>query len=175
METVTLVQGFEVGLKTLRSFIANIRSNVLKSEEVDKKTLAVVSRLVELLEKTESALDALAKKLEGGERGFVELSSYFYVFKAGGDVILLRTRPEHIVISINLENKTVTIKTRKGSISVASNGFSARARGISLEITPATPEGFIERRDELRAVLGVLEKSIYRRLISYIEQKTIRK
>jgi hypothetical protein len=175
LETVTLVQGFEVGLKTLRSFIANIRSNVLKSEEVDKKTLAVVSRLVELLEKTESALDALAKKLEGEERGFVELSSYFYVFRAGGDVILLRTRPEHVVISINLENKTVTIKTRKGSISVASNGFSASARGISLEITPTTPEGFIERRDELRAVLGVLEKSIYRRLISYIEQKTIRK
>lgn len=174
--SMPITQGLELTVKTLDSVVTSIRNNVLRSEgAIDKKAIGAVARLVELLEKTASTLEALSKKLVEVKGDFVEISPFFYLFKAGNNIVLLRTKPEHIALSFNLDSKTISIKTRQGELSVSQSGLIVKARGIAFEITPFTPEGFNARKDELRILLGIFEKSVYKRLIPNVEQKALKR
>jgi len=109
--SMPITQGLELTVKTLDSVATSIRNNVLRSEgAIDKKAIGAVARLVELLEKTASTLEALSKKLVEVKGDFVEISPFFYLFKAGNNIVLLRTKPEHIALSFNLDSKQSLLK-----------------------------------------------------------------
>ncbi|MEM4490323.1 MAG: hypothetical protein QXK41_04110, partial [Desulfurococcaceae archaeon] len=98
----TMGQELETGVKLIKSTIANLENNVLKAgKNVDKKTISVVSRLMQLLEKTINVVDAIAKKTASINENILELSQYLYLLRTPGEIIILRTRPEHVALTFN--------------------------------------------------------------------------
>ncbi|MEM0249965.1 MAG: hypothetical protein QXG15_04160, partial [Desulfurococcaceae archaeon] len=79
----SLSQGLEAGIRVLKTAVQSIESNIIRSrkETVDKKTVSVASRLVELLEKTMRLLDVLSRRIQHVEDGLVTISNYTYIFR----------------------------------------------------------------------------------------------
>ncbi|MEM4903602.1 MAG: hypothetical protein QXL28_01325, partial [Desulfurococcaceae archaeon] len=89
----SLSQGLEAGIRVLKTAVQSIESNIIRSrkETVDKKTVSVASRLVELLEKTMRLLDVLSRRIQHVEDGLVTISNYTYIFRTSKEVVLVRT------------------------------------------------------------------------------------
>ncbi|MEM0001927.1 MAG: hypothetical protein QXV54_02705 [Desulfurococcaceae archaeon] len=172
----TMGQELETGVKLIKSTIANLENNVLKAgKNVDKKTISVVSRLMQLLEKTINVVDAIAKKTASTNENILELSQYLYLLRTPGEIIILRTRPEHVALTFNSKENYVSLKTRNASLTISPNSVALKARGVEFSISPLTIENFDKRRDELRILLRELEKTIYRRLVPLVEVKVAKK
>lgn len=169
----SLFQGLEAGIRVLRTAIHSVESNVIRSrrETVDKKTASVASRLVELLEKIAHLLDTLSKRIQHVEDKLVIISQYTYVFRTPKEIVLVRTRPEHVVLALDLEGNAVSLKTRSAALSISPSALIISIRGKLINISPLNEDQFTSKRDELRAVLKTLEKTVYRKLLPFIEQK----
>jgi len=169
----SLSQGLEAGIRVLKTAVQSIESNIIRSrkETVDKKTVSVASRLVELLEKTMRLLDVLSRRIQHVEDGLVTISNYTYIFRTSKEVVLVRTRPEHVVLSLDLESNAVSLKTRDATLSVSPNSLTISIRSKLVKISPLSEEQFTSKRDELRMALKTIEKAVYRRLLPLIEQK----
>jgi hypothetical protein len=171
LSTQQIEHGLQAGLKILKSTISVIESKVLKGgEEVDKRTMGVASRLVELLEKVASMIDILMKKVPSQQSGILELSPNFYIFQGPDSTIILRTRPEHVAVIISPRDDAVSIKTRRGVLTVSPKSIVLASRGRTFEVAPIEPEVLDKMRDELRTLLKLYEKVVYRRLHPYVER-----
>jgi hypothetical protein len=172
----TIGQELETCIKVLRSTITNLENNVIKAgRDVDKKTISVVSRLTLMLEKTVNLVDVVAKKTTGISENIVELSPYLYLLKTPDEIILLRTRPEHVALTFNPKENSVSMKLRNSALTVTPNSLTLKVGGLAFNISPLTIENFSERRDELRILLRDFEKTLYRRLMPLVEQKVAKK
>ncbi|MEM4490793.1 MAG: hypothetical protein QXK41_06530, partial [Desulfurococcaceae archaeon] len=105
----------------------------------------------------------------------LELSQYLYLLRTPGEIIILRTRPEHVALTFNSKENYVSLKTRNASLTISPNSVALKARGVEFSISPLTIENFDKRRDELRILLRELEKTIYRRLVPLVEAKVAKK
>jgi hypothetical protein len=171
LSTPQIELGLQTGLKILKSTISVIESKVLKGgEEVDKRTMGVASRLVELLERVAAMIDILMKKVPSQQGSILELSSNFYIFQSLDSTIILRTRPEHVAVIISLRDDAVSIKTRRSVLTVSPKSIVLTSRGKAIEVTPIEPETLDKMRDELRTLLKLYEKVVYRRLHPYVER-----
>jgi len=167
-------QVLENGPRIIKAAINNLESTIKKAhkEGVDKKTISTVARLINLLEKIAYLFETVSKRLEKSDREIITLSPYTYVFKVRDEVILLRSRPEHVTLILNQSNNTVSLKTRNFTFAVTPGTLSISVRGkptISVELV--NREQLMLRKDELRTALNLIEKTMYRRLISYLEQR----
>lgn len=172
----TIGQGLETCIKILKSTITSLENNVLKAgKNIDKKTISVVSRLTQLLEKTVDVVDVIARKTININENIYELSPYLYLLRAPEEIIILRTRPEHIALAFNSKENTVSLKTRSASLTIAPNTVVLKARGAAFTISPLNVENFDKRRDELRILLREFEKALYRRLAPFVEAKVAKK
>lgn len=163
----------ESGVRVLNSAISNLKTTVSKAGRGgDEKTVSVISRIVELLEKTASTLLTLSGYIGSLSGDMSVLAPYTYVFRAQDEVVLLRTRPEHVVISISGSKSEVTIKTRKGELRVTPSNVGLRARGVSVELDLRDFDSIRNSRSEVSAILGVFEETLYRRVIPHFERLT---
>lgn len=169
----SLSQGLEAGIKVLRTAIHSVENNVIRSrkETVDKKTVSIASRLVELLEKIVHLLDTLSRRMQHVEEGLVVISHYTYIFRTHKEIVLIKTRPEHIVLALDLEGNAVSLKTRGAALSISPSTLIVHIRNKSINISPLSGDQFASKKDELRMALKTLEKAFYRKLLPFIEQK----
>lgn len=172
----TLSQGLEAGVRVLRMVTSSLENNILKArkESADKKTLSTIARLVKLLEKLAHILDSLNRKVQRQDRDFILLSQYTYVFKYQNGVILMRSRPEHVILAYDHDSNTVSLKSRDLTFAVSPSALLVRIRGKLITINPMGEDQFAIKRDELRAVLNTIEKIAYKRLAPYLEHKVIK-
>ncbi|MEM4481355.1 MAG: hypothetical protein QXK88_04630 [Desulfurococcaceae archaeon] len=173
----TTSQGLEVGAKLLKNAALNIESYVLKSPKgkLDEKTLSVVSRLKELLERLANALEAVAKAVGSTDRDIVALSQYTYVYRTNSRVVLTRNKPEYVALSYDAQDNAVSLKVRDTNLTLSQKSISVSYRGISATVDAYSADQLKERRDELRVALNALERTAYGRLIPFLEQKVIKK
>lgn len=172
----TLSQGLEAGARVLRMVVSNLENNILKArkESADKKTLSIVARLVKLLEKITHLLDDLNKKVQRQDRDFIVLSQYTYIFKYQNGVMLIRSRPEHVILAYDHDSNTVSLKSRGLTFTISPSALLVNIRGRSITIDPISEDQFAIKREELRTALNMIEKITYRRLVPYLEHKVVR-
>lgn len=161
----------ENGVRVLNAAISSLKSTVSRvGKGGDEKTLSVISRIVVLMEKTASTLSLLSGYLGSLSSDVSHLAPYTYIFRAQDEVILLRSRPEHVIISVSSSKSEVSIKTRKGEFHVTPGSVRLKARGISVELDLRDFDSISKRRSEVSSILGVFEKTLYRRIVPHIER-----
>lgn len=170
MTTMQARELLEVGLKTINTVITNLENTLLKAGEGrDEKTISLISRMIAFLRKTALILSQLSSRLNSSENNIVVLAPYTYIFRAENGIVLLRSRPEHVVVSVNSSKPSVTIKIRYGSLTITPSAMEVRVRGLSIEVDPRNIDSIKEKRDELRASMRIFEKVLYRRIAPFVE------
>lgn len=169
-------KSIETGIKIIKSTIATLESNVLKGGEgVDKKTISLASRIIQLLEKVATIFEYLSKKTEESSGSVTELTQNVYLFRTPREIVLLKTKPEHVVLVYNYEENSVALKSRMGRLEFTPNSIVVESRGVSLKISPLTATVLSEHRDEMRIILKYFEKIVYNKLLPCIEKRIMKK
>lgn len=173
----TLSQGLEESARLVRNVVNTIENNIIKSQReiVDKKTISTVVRLLDLLDKVAYLFENIAKKVGASEEDVVTLSNYTYLFRSQKEIALLRTRPEYVILAYDWEASAVSFKVKSNMLTISPSMIEVNSRGVSFKIDPLRGDQFIGRRDELRIILKIFEKALYRKLLPYIEQKIVKK
>ncbi|MEM1699842.1 MAG: hypothetical protein QXR80_01825 [Desulfurococcaceae archaeon] len=168
----------EVVLKTVNSVVVNLENTILRTKEVkDEKTTSLISRIVDFLRKTESVILQISSMLDTAGGNVVLLAPYTYVFRTESELVFLRSKPEHVIISINFAKSSISIKVRHGSLTITPSTMEVRARGLSFQIDFKSFDAFREKRDEIGSIMRIFEKTLYRRIVPFVEQlaKTVKK
>ena len=177
---LTISRGLEASIEVLRTALQNIENNVVKTRregEVDKKTISMASRLIELLEKMIRLLEVTGKRVQAlsENQGIVTLSQYMYAFQAQNEVVVIKTRPEYVALVYNSEKNSVSLKTKRSILTITPSSLTISTRGVSINVSPLNREQFMSKRDELRIALKTFEKVVYKKLLPYIEQHVSKK
>ncbi|WP_048078666.1 hypothetical protein [Desulfurococcus mucosus] len=163
--------GIDRAVKSLNTLSRNIRSRVLGSQELDAKTASTASHLVEIIESIAVSLQRLENKLKTGEpgQGVVRLAPYTYVITGRGGVVLMRTRPEYIILSVDSEHGSVSVKARKTLLTAEPGRILMKTRGVGVEVNPLNIDDYKAKRNELKNALRSLEKVVNFKLASLLE------
>lgn len=164
----------ERAVRVLSDISQGIRGRVVRSRELDAKTINVASQLAGLVEGISGGLRTLEGKLKasGSVEGVSRISPYTYLVVDGERVIVLRSRPEYMVLSIESKGSSISIKTRNSAISIKPDSISITARGVSVEVNPFSVEDYQVKREELRKALKSIDRVVNQRLIQVVEWKT---
>jgi hypothetical protein len=167
---------FKKGIDILRNTMSVIRTEVIETKrgEVDARVLSLAARLVVFLEKLASMLELISRRIgESGEK-IVQIAPYTYVFQVNDqETVFMRTRAEHLVISINTVENIISVKSRRGVLEVSAKLLKIKARGVNVTINLAEKEQYKEKLSEIRNTLRIFENYLYRKLnvIAKIEKK----
>lgn len=174
LNMTSLQQNIDSSIRVLRSLAMNIENSIIRGE-ADRKTMSVASRIVQLVGRVAEALETLVRKLPESQGGVIELVNYSYLVKSPTGFILVKTRPEHIVLTYDDNKRTLSLKSRIGSMTISTNSINISSRGLVIDISPITIEKLSSNRDELRILLKHFEKIVYNRLVPLVEQRIVKR
>jgi len=162
---------------SLNTLSQNIRSRILENQELNVKVASVVASMRELVDSIAVGILQLKKYLETEniQEGVAKLAPFTYLIVKEGKIILLRSRPEYVVLSLEPRSNIVEVKSRNSVITIAPGRIALRARGISVEIDPLSPSDYQAKRNELRNLLRHLGKTVNFRFTLLVEQYVSRK
>jgi len=159
--------GFKKGIDILRSTMSVIRTEVIeiRKSEVDIRVLSLAARLVVFLEKLANILELISRRIDQSEAKIAQIAPYTYVFQIDErEVVFMRTRAEHLVITVNTAENIVSVKSRRGELEVSTELIRIRAGRVSVTINPAEKEQYKEKLSEIRNTLRIFENTLHRKL-----------
>ncbi|ACL11788.1 hypothetical protein DKAM_1462 [Desulfurococcus amylolyticus 1221n] len=164
-------------VRTLTILSQNIKSQVIERHELDSKSITLISSLRKIVDDVAVWLDQVDKRLkaEDVKRGVTRLASYTYLIIGKSEIVVMRSKPEYIIVSVNLEKNSISIKTRNTILLIEPGRIYMRVKGVSVEIDPLKAEDYISKRDELVNALRVLGKNIDLKVSQLIEQYVSKK
>ncbi|MEM4717624.1 MAG: hypothetical protein QXE81_02555 [Desulfurococcaceae archaeon] len=169
-------KSLETSIKIIKSIITALEKNVIKAGEgVDKKTISLTSRIIQLLEKISIIYDNLLKRVEEVSDNVIELTQNIYLFRTPREIVLLNTKPEHVALVYNHEENSISLRSRVGRLEFTSNSMIVESRGISLKISPLVATTLSKHKDEMRIVLKYFEKIVYNKLLPSVEKRIVKK
>jgi hypothetical protein len=164
--SVDLNASIKLGVNTLKSSASIIRKNVIESGrgEENPRVISLATRIILLLEKMADVLESISQRVSSAPE-VVHLAPYTYIFQGERDeIVIMRTRPEHVVISVNSADNTVSLKSRRGVLEVSTNSLKIRARGVNIVLDLTSREQYEEKLSEIRNTLKIFESIVTRRL-----------
>jgi len=165
--SVDIATSLKTGAGVLRSTISLIRANVIESKKSreNPRVSSLAARIVSLLEKLAEILELTSQRVGPASSGIAQLAPYTYVFQVDEkEVVVMRIKPEHTVVSVNIAEKAVSIKLRKGVFEVSPSSLKIKTRGVNVTLNPADWDHYREKLNEVKNALKIFEAFIIRRL-----------
>jgi len=168
----SLLTSIDRTIGSLNTLSQNIRSRILENPELNVKVASVAASMRELVDSIATGMLQLKKYLEtvNIQEGVAKLAPFTYLVVRKDKIILLRSRPEYVVLSLEPQSNVVEVKSRESLITIAPGRIALRAGGISVEIDPLNPSDYQARRNELRNLLRHLGKTVGFRFTLLVEQ-----
>lgn len=173
----SLLTSIDRTIGSLNTLSQNIRSRILENQELNVKVASVAASMRELVDSIAVGILQLKKYLEtvNIQEGVAKLAPFTYLVVREDKIILLRSRPEYVALSLEPQSNVVEVKSRESLITIAPGRIALRAGGISVEIDPLNPSDYQARRNELRNLLRHLGKTVGFRFTLLVEQYVGRK
>jgi DNA integrity scanning protein DisA with diadenylate cyclase activity len=165
--SLNIAETLKSGVSILRDTTSRIRTGVFgaKRGEENPKVLSLAARVVLLLEELARILESISQRASLTPSEIIQVAPYTYIFKVSNEeVVVTRTRPEHVVLSVNTTNRVVSIKTRKGLIEISPEFLRVKSRRVNVAINPADREQYRDKLNEVKNSLKIFEIILSRRL-----------
>lgn len=162
---------FGTALEAINIAINNLKKSMHvagKSRE-NVKVVSLVSRLIEFLESTARILKLLSDKVSFSGNGINVLAPYTYILRAGDELVVMRSRPEHVIVTIKANTRELAIKTRHGKLVLTPRELQVQTKGFNVTASLEDFESIKKSFHELSSALKNFEVVMYRRFIPYFE------
>ncbi|MFZ8791755.1 MAG: hypothetical protein ACO2OS_05745 [Thermosphaera aggregans] len=159
--------------ETLLNIAEKIASSVLKeSGKMNPKTVSLVSRVKEDVERLGKLVKALGERAQSmQEGGGVRLAPYFYAYALKNQVVIAKASPRRFMISFNTEAGEVSVSTNRFKASISPGRIKIVSRGFSVEFNPYSRDDYVEKYNEIKYLVNELESVFNQKLIQSLNVK----
>jgi hypothetical protein len=165
--TLNIAETLKLGVSILRDTASRIRTGVFEARrgEENPKVLSLVAHVESLLEELAKILESISHRAPATPTEFAQLAPYTYIYQASGDMVsIVRTRPQHVVLSVNTSSRVVSVKTRAGLIEISPESLRIKSRRVDVTLNPADRSQYRGKLNEVKNSLKIFEVILTRRL-----------